>query len=621
MTLPAHGAALAQNEPVAQTPLPDLEFQPTYSSSFDTIWMRYIDAVQRSDTEQASRFLQELQRLRVERGAFSLHDIALTFAYRAKAHLDRGELEEAEYNFQIAAGLDPTLPTAHLGLSQVAAQSGALGFFSSLVHAAKALLASFRSPHNGGHALFGLVTYDLIVAFLVFGLFALMMLYRYAGLIYHDLKERFSDRLGGAGVFAVILALLLFPLLLTFGLGWLVPYWLVLTFAYQSNRERAVTIAALAIMFLVTPFADIHANWSKTMKNPLYRASFSSVEGTFEPGDPDVLRRALLENPSDRELQMLVATQYKNLGEYELSASRYREILEQEPDDLAARVNLGNIYFAQRDWEGARIEYDRAIENHSGSAVAFYNKSLAHAESFKFREREDARARAQSLDSALVRSHERRIGDYRAVIDLKLGPKEIYAKYYGLEEGLHPTAVTPSFLSGFWGGGARFALAVIVLAGLILLFRSILNRSNTRHCWKCKTAFCGRCQIGTGRRGLCTQCYHLFYVKDGVSAVARNEKLGQVKRAEQTRGLIFRILSIVAPGAGHIAEDTPLLGTVFLLIWTSGVVLLLLGSRLYAIPDELLGISSSWGQIVAGLVMLVVLVLANTVAQPRPRSK
>jgi hypothetical protein len=62
----------------------------------------------------------------------------------------------------------------------------------------------------------------------------------------------------------------------------------------------------------------------------------------------------------------------------------------------------------------------------------------------------------------------------------------------------------------------------------------------------------------------------------------------------------------------------PLLGMFFLLIWTSGAVLLLLGSRLYGIPDELLGISSSWGQIVAGLVMLVVLVLANTVAQPRP---
>ncbi len=619
MALPVHGAALPQNEPAPQESLPALEFEPTYSSSFDYIWMRYADAFQRSDMEQAERFLEELKRLRVERGTFSLHDIALTFAYRAKAHLDKGELEEAENHFRIAAELDPTLPTAHLGLSQLAAQSGALGVVSSLGYAAKAFFASVRSPRNGGHALFGLISYDLIVVSLAFGLFALMMLYRYAGLLFHDLKERFSDRLGGAGVFAAIMALLLFPLLLTFGLGWLVPYWLVLTFAYQSNRERAITIAALAIMFLVTPFAEIHANWSKTMRNPLYRASFSSVDGTFGPGDPDVLRRSLLGNPEDRDLQMLVATQYKNLGEYELAASRYREILEQQPDDLAARVNLGNIYFAQRDWEGARIEYDRVIENHPSSAVAFYNKSLAHAESFKFREREDARARAESLDSALVRSHERRVGDYRAVIDLKLGPNDIYAKYYGLEDGLHPTAVTPSFLSGFWGSGARFALAVVVFVVLIFLFRSMLNRANTRHCWKCKSAFCGRCQIGTGRRGLCTQCYHLFYVKDGVSAVARNEKLNQVKRADRARGLIFRILSIVAPGAGHIAEDMPLIGMVFLLFWMSGVVFVLLGSRLYGIPDKLLRIGSSWGLVVAGLVMLVVLVLANVVAQPRPR--
>ncbi len=171
VTLSVHGAALPQNEPAPRTPLPDLEFQPTYSSSFDTIWMRYVDAVQRSDLEQAERFLQELQRLRVERGAFSLHDIALTFAYRAKAHLDRGELEEAESHFRIAVGLDPTLPTAHLGLSRVAAQSGALGMVSSLGHAVNAFFASIRSPRNGGHALFGLVTYDLIVVSLVFGHF------------------------------------------------------------------------------------------------------------------------------------------------------------------------------------------------------------------------------------------------------------------------------------------------------------------------------------------------------------------------------------------------------------------------------------------------------------------
>jgi tetratricopeptide (TPR) repeat protein len=618
-SLPVHPEALAQDEPVPQPPLPVLEFQPTYSSSFDTLWMRYVDAVQRSDTEGAERFLQEIQRLRVERGVFSLHDIALAFAYRAKAHLERGEFEEAENNFRIARELDPTLPTAHLGLSRVAAQSGALGFVSSFGHVVRAFLASVSSPRNRGHAFFGLVTLYLILSSIVFGLFALMMLYRYGGLLRHDLKERFSDRLGRVGVVATLVGLLLFPLLLTFGLGWLVPYWLVLTFAYQSVRERAITIVALAVLFLVAPFAEIHANWSRTIRNPLYRSSFSSLEGTFEPGDPDVLRRALLENPDDHDLKMLVATQYKNLGEYELSASRYREILEQDPDDLTARVNLGNIYFAQRDWEGARIEYDRAIENHSNSAVAFYNKSLAHAESFKFREREEARARAESLDSALVRSHERRVGEYRAVIDLKLGPKDIYAKYYGLEEGLHPTAVNPSFIGGFFGLGSRFALAVVVLVGLIFLFKTILNRANTRHCWKCKTAFCGRCQIGTGRRGLCTQCYHLFYVKDGVSAVARNEKMNQVQRAVQNRGLIFRVLSIITPGAGHIAEDMPLLGLMFLIVWMSGAVFLLLGGRLFGIPDELLGVGSSWGQIVAGVVMAIALVLSNTVAQPRPR--
>jgi hypothetical protein len=379
-----------------------------------------------------------------------------------------------------------------------------------------------------------------------------------------------------------------------------------------------LTISALVLLFIVAPFVEFHAIWSTTLQNPLYRSSISSVDGSFEPTDTLILQAALQDNPEDRDLQLLMATQFKNLGEYEIAASRYRTMLDLWSGDLAARINLGNIYFAQRDWEGAVLEYDRAIGQNASSPIAFYNKSLAHAENFEFSEREAARVTADDLNSRLISSHEHRAGEYRSVIDIRHGPDEIFAKFRGLAEGLHLRPVEASWTDAWLSGrGRRFMVGALILGALILLLEKVGDRRATRHCWKCGSAFCGRCQIGTGRRGLCTPCYHLFMVRDGVSVEARQEKEYQVRRSTRIRSLVFRLLSIVAPGAGHIIEETAVFGFVLLFFWVGSGLLLLEGSRFYGLPDDLMGLQGSLPLYLALFVMLVVLILANTVAQER----
>jgi hypothetical protein len=76
---------------------------------------------------------------------------------------------------------------------------------------------------------------------------------------------------------------------------------------------------------------------------------------------------------------------------------------------------------------------------------------------------------------------------------------------------------------------------------------------------------------------------------------------------------------LVAPGAGHIVEEMPLFGILLLLPWVGGALFLLIGARFYGLPDEALGLDSSLPRYVALLIMLVVLVMSNTVAQPRSR--
>lgn len=619
---PAAREAYAQAEP-SGSPQPrswDLDFQPSFGTSFDRLWGRYLDAESEGDTQQMERLLREIRRLRVERNVFHLYGVSLASAYKAAQHLAREELDQAEAHYQIARELDPFLPTAYYGLAKVARRSGGLGVLTSIGYSLRAFGVSFLSSRDREFAFLDMLLYGGLLFVLVCGVFTVLMLYRYGALVFHDLKERFSAKIGDLGVLAACLAVFLLPLMLSFGYGWLAPYWLTLTFAYQSRVERWVSILALLFLVMVGPLAEFHSQRTNTMRNPQYRASASSVYGTFEPTDLRILQVASYRDPEDRDLLFLVATLYKVLGEYELSASRYRSILQQWPDDLPARVNLGNIYFAQRDWEGALFEYERAIETDPGFALAFYNKSLAHAETFEFRDREAARIRAESLDMGMVSAHERRSGEFAAVLDRRLSLDEIRARFYGLEEGRHNEPLRPSWLRGWTSGpGVRLFFGAMVLGGLILLLDYSVDRKHSRHCRKCGMAFCGRCQIGTGRRGLCTQCYHLFYIKDGVSAAARDQKTAQVAKANQRSGVLFRVLSIVAPGAGHIAQEMTLLGLILLLLWVGGALFLVTGSRFYGLPGEFLGVGSTTSPYLALGVMLVVLVVANTAAQPRPQ--
>jgi tetratricopeptide (TPR) repeat protein len=617
-SMPGDAAAAMPQEAVAagEQESISLAFQPTYTASFDYFWNRYLVAARSGDAQEAERILGEIRRLRVERNAFELHDVALAFTFLGARHLERGELDAAESNFTVAKELDPDLPTAYAGLAEVARESGGLGLVGSASYTLRGFLASLRSERNSQFAKADLYRFGVSVLALVFGIFAILMLYRYGGLLKHDISERF-DRFGGIAVTAIVLLL---PLMLTFGFGWLLPFWLAITFGYQTLRERVITVLALVLILGVAPLVEFHSQWSKTELNPLYRASQASLDGSFEPTDVLVIQNALDSYPEDRGLHFLVATLYKLLGEYELSASLYRTILQKWPNDLAARINLGNIYFAQRDWEGAVIEYDRAIDDDPNSAAAYYNKSLAHAESFEFRDREAARGTAEMLDGRLVASHERKTGEFRAAIDKRLSPREVRFKFYGLEGGMHGAPVSPSWIDAWLNGlGSPLLYGALIMGALIVLLHYMFNRENTHHCWKCGMAFCGRCQIGTGRRGLCTQCYHLFVVKDGVSAAAKNDKLLQVEQSARKQGAIFRILSIVAPGAGHIAEGVTLLGFVLLLVWVKGVLVLVTGGRFYGLPDDVMGLSSSVSSYLAVGSMLVVLVLANLLAQPRAR--
>jgi hypothetical protein len=149
----------------------------------------------------------------------------------------------------------------------------------------------------------------------------------------------------------------------------------------------------------------------------------------------------------------------------------------------------------------------------------------------------------------------------------------------------------------------------------------------TKRCQKCGTPFCKHCHLGGAAAGLCTQCHHLFVVRDGVSGPARNQKLLQVQKEDERRERIFRALSLLSPGAGHVYAQKTLLGAGLALVWYLLLALTLLAGRVLPVTEAPAVLAGRWGLAVAAVLLLATYVVANRarpdfeVNVPAPRSK
>jgi hypothetical protein len=256
------------------------------------------------------------------------------------------------------------------------------------------------------------------------------------------------------------------------------------------------------------------------------------------------------------------------------------------------------------------------------AATLYYNLSQAHYQKFEPQQASEARSQANRLDGEQVRVYDSLwkydFADVWAVVDLRLTPDELWRKFYA-----SPTGITRENVAASGGDlGAmntvltqlpnRFAGALVAFGlAILVLSRWRGARAFTMRCVKCGTPFCRRCHIGPASSGLCTQCHHLFVVRDGVSGPARNQKLLEVQKEDKKRELVFRILSLLSPGAGHVYARRVLSGLGFVLLWAAVLSLAVVAGLLLPLTDAPSMLAPSWGWAAGGVVLLALYVAAN----------
>ncbi|HEY4574370.1 MAG TPA: tetratricopeptide repeat protein, partial [Thermoanaerobaculia bacterium] len=117
--------------------------------------------------------------------------------------------------------------------------------------------------------------------------------------------------------------------------------------------------------------------------------------------DLGVLRGVL---PQSVAVKQLHADVHRMLNQWELARALYKQVIEAEPSNAAALIDLGDHAFLKGDFSSAIQSYQQAATADPRNPAAPYNLSQAYSESYNFDEQRNALKRAQDLDLALVNS-------------------------------------------------------------------------------------------------------------------------------------------------------------------------------------------------------------------------
>ncbi len=593
-------------------------------NSFEGLWAAQKRAERKGDLIGGQNTFREIRRLRIERNVRSLETLALARVADGMDALTANDADKATGYFSDATLLDPHLSDPHFGLALAAMKKGPLGIGTAIKETLAGTSARLTSGRGGLYLSNLLAASGLLALFITVCVFAIAMLLRHATLLRHDFEEALGSGRRSLAL-GVAVALLLLPAMTFQGWGWLPLWWLAVLFLYMSPIEKGVSVAALLATLAVGPAVKGLEARLLAQQNPLFRAAMLAVEGEPDSRALWQLEDATRAHGDDRDLQYLLAIQYKKAGRYDDAGNIYKEVLRGAPTDSIALNNLANVEFAAGEYPAAIARYKQGIDSGPPADVAatfYYNLSLAHLQRFEYQPAQEARSQADRLSSGLIRTYDNLWkydkGDY-AVVDLNLNPGQVWAKFAGLREGVgarnvardaevRPAAdVKTAFLN-------RFAVFPVIFAVTFLGLRRWRGaKAFTMRCLKCGTPFCRLCHLGVVTGGLCTQCHHLFVVRDGVSGPARNQKLLEVQKEDSRRDRVFRILSLLVPGAGHLYANRALVGLPFVLLWSAIIAIALLTYRVLPLTEAAGPLSPPWGFALGGLLLLVLYVAANRV--------
>jgi tetratricopeptide (TPR) repeat protein len=518
-------------------------------------WYKLTQALDPFDATMLQDRCSELAALAERTSIVRLTPFAMALVARARSL----PTESARVALTCATALDPECPEAHLALAAARFRRWEVsGGLSSLASAAAALAGDGRYSrlHAGSALISGLAA--LLAAF---ALWAAISMRRTIPAIWHDLMEMATAwRLGPNGVVVAAVALAL-PLFAGGDVAWLVLWVFALCWGYLSAPGRAVGAAGLLLVAVSPSILELGFRTLARNPNAITQATTALAERRYDPqvlDEIEALADLLGELPDYYRLQGDV---YRQFGLLDGAAWSYREGLRRAPSHGPLSLSLGTVRYLEGDYNAALQAFQTARGAGADAVIVDYNLALTFAQSYQFRESDEAMARARDLDEPRLRRLSRG-HDHQPILPaftaqdaqaLLARVDAVSLVHRGLE--LPPLLPERSVAH-------PFTLAALV--SLAFAIGHFLLRDRTTGfataCLKCGRTFCRRCRLSQERQSYCSQCVNIFLKKDTVSIDAQVAKRRQVDRHHIALRLERRLGDLVLPGLGLGFAGRPLIG-------------------------------------------------------------
>src|SRR3954471_5106373 len=311
-------------------------------------WLQWL--VQKTP-QQAAKALNDLMETARQLGMTRLPDLSAGGPARGGGAARQKDFARAHWSLDAAERFDPGRPETAFARAKVNRLQG--NYPGAAAAWLKAYPRLFSHPLERFLWLQNLVAWVLVLLLVSGGLFVAVQMLARGNALFGDLEELFARRLPRPAAVALAAGALLWPLVLPFGPLWLAVYWSLLLWGYGSASERTVLIVLWLLLGASPLIIDMQRRYVAVELSPPAQAMQGLQEHRLYGSlfsDLGVLRSVL---PSSIAVKHLLADVHRSLGQWELARALYRQVLEKEPENTAALINLGAYSYLKGDFNGA----------------------------------------------------------------------------------------------------------------------------------------------------------------------------------------------------------------------------------------------------------------------------
>lgn len=461
-TSSAQATGVEMTEPVRRT-LKQLEEQ----------WLQWIVKNDRLSSESVVNDLLATAR---QLGITRLPDLSAGAIAKAIQAAEKKDFRRARWALNAAEKLDPGRSETAFAEAAVARSEG--DWATVVTATMRGYARLFGLPLERYLWLQNLLIWTLTLLLVTGGLFVAVQMAAKGGELVRDMAGMFGRWMPGPAAMAVTAVLLLWPLALPSGLLWLPLFWSLLLWTYASASERVVLVALWLLVGLAPLLVTQQRRQVAVTLSPPVQAMESLEEHRLYGGlftDLGALRALLPESPA---VKHLLADVHRSLNQWEVARSLYRQVLEKEPENTSALMNLGAYFFLKGDFGNAIQNFQKVATVDPNNAAAQFNLSQAYSESYLFDESKRALAQARSLDQERVEFWVRNLSQQRVVINSG-GMERIPQIRVELLETWRRQEGTDSRLILFRRGLPLLVSLVLILVAVALHFATRTERPET----------------------------------------------------------------------------------------------------------------------------------------------